>query len=70
MKLHECLQALPAEAVLGQEVRWVDLAVDLAKVYAPQPDGLLDPLGMRVEVPQFAEALTRADTDGRRAVGP
>jgi hypothetical protein len=43
VKLHECLQALPAEAVLGQEVRWVDFAVDFAKVDASQPDGLLDP---------------------------
>ena len=43
MKLHECIQALPAEAVLGQEVRCVDLAVGLAEVHAPQPNGLLDP---------------------------
>jgi hypothetical protein len=43
MQPHKCLQAFAAEAVLCEEVRWVDLAVDFAKVDASQSDSLLDP---------------------------
>ncbi len=35
MKLHECLQPFSTEAMLGQQIRWIDLPVDLAEVHAP-----------------------------------
>jgi len=43
VELHECLQALTTEAVLREKIRWVDLAVDFAKVDASKSDSLLDP---------------------------
>ena len=40
--------------MLREEVSGVDLAGDLAQVDAPEPYGLLDPQGVRVQVPQLA----------------
>ena len=56
--------------MLRQEIRWVDLAVDFAKVDASQSDRLLDLYGVRVDVPQVPKALAGADADSRGAVGP
>jgi hypothetical protein len=40
--------------MLGQEVSWVALAQDLAKVDAARPDGLLHPESLGIEVSQLA----------------
>jgi hypothetical protein len=44
--------------VRREQVRRVDLTVDLAEVYASQPDGLLNPQSVGIEVTQFAQTLS------------
>ena len=51
------VQSLSACSMLGEQVRWIDLAVHLAQVNAACPDSLLDPQSVCIEVPQFAQPL-------------
>jgi hypothetical protein len=46
--------------VLGEYIGWITLTVDLAKVYAVGPHGLLDPKRVCVEVSKFAQPLPGA----------
>ena len=49
--------------MLGENVCWVTLTVDLAEVYALGPHRLLDPKRVCIEVSKLAETLSRTDPD-------
>ena len=49
--------------MFGEEICGVDCAINLSKIDSPASHRLLYPEQVRIEVPEFAEALTTADTD-------
>ena len=55
--------------MLGERVGWVTLTIDLSRVDAFGPHRLLYPQGVRVEVPEFAKTLARADANCSAGVG-
>ena len=57
MQLDELFYPQLAQAVLGDQVCRVHLTGDLAKVDSSQAYRLMDPQGVGVQVPQFAQAL-------------
>ena len=69
-ELCQLVDPLAAQAVVGQQVRGVLAAEDLLEGYSATSHCLLDPQGVSVDVPQFAESLSGADPERCARIGP
>jgi len=63
VKRDQLVEPISADAVFGQYVGGIGLAVDLPQVDATKPHSLLYPQGVGVKMPQFAQTLSGANSN-------
>ena len=61
-KGHQLMHLFTTRQVLGEEVRWVDLPTDLLHGDRADPNFLLDPQSMGLQMPQFSQSGSQART--------